>query len=239
MRRIALAFALFFLFSLNLHAQTAQNPPPAPPPSDPKAAAVVQAAITRLGGATTIAQAQYWTFQGSLSGPIGSSSWNEVVTRYNGIPSTATGTNTKMLRVRASTSLLLPALVGAVLAQESKDPYWVMHYGGPTTLGSKAVTQVVFSRARTAMADAQTWFFDTATGLPAQIVFRLPAQIGLMRSPLGVVALSNYQAVSGVLHPFQMVMSIQGTQQPEVVTIQSLSASATDPTAPASSGGAQ
>jgi hypothetical protein len=239
-RRIVLVLAILFFCSFRSSAQTSQpSSLPPPPPSDPQAVAVVQAAITALGGATAIAHTQYWAFQGSLSGPVGSSSWNEIVTRYNGKPSTASNATTKTPRPRVSTSLLLPSLVGAVLVQESQDPYWVIHYSGPTTLRSEAVTQVVFSRARTAMADAQTWYFDTATGLPAQVQFKIAAQIGQMRSPLGVVALSSYQAVSGVLHPFQMVMSIEGMYQPEVVTIQSLSARATDPTTPASSGGAQ
>jgi hypothetical protein len=222
-----------------LFAQQAQQATAAPA-SDPQAVAVVQAAITSLGGATAIGQAQSWTFQATLQGPITSDSWSDMVTRYSGKPAaTASGTATAPRR-RAAPSLLLPALVGAVLLQESQDPFYIMTNGGPTTLGSEAVAQIIFSRAGTPLADAQTWYFDKTTGLPAQVEFKLPAQIGQMRSPLGVVVLSDYQAVSGVLHPFHIAMSIQGMHQLEVITVQSANPSAADPSSTATpTGGAQ
>src|SRR6267154_4009019 len=48
----------------------AQAPSSTPPQSsDPQAVAVVQAAITALGGATAIGQAQSWTFHAQTQGP--------------------------------------------------------------------------------------------------------------------------------------------------------------------------
>ena len=75
---------------------------------------------------------------------------------------------------------------------------------------------------------AQVWFFDSKTGLPAQIEFNLAAEIGQMRSPLGIVILSNYQPVSGVLYPFEILARIPGSPLPETITVSSVGASATE-----------
>jgi hypothetical protein len=238
--RFGLLLCILLLNVPSWGKQAAQQTPVSQPASDPQAVVVVQAAITALGGATAIGQAQNWTFQATLQGPVSSDAWSEIVTRYNGKPAAAASGIAKAPRRRSAPSLLVPALVGTVLLKEFQDPYFVMNYGGPATLGSEAVTQILFSRAGTSLADAQTWYFDKATGLPAQVEFKLPAQIGQMRSPLGVVVLSDYRAVSGVLHPFHFVMSIQGTHQLKIITVQAVSPSATDiPSAATLTGGAQ
>ena len=119
-----------------------------------------------------------------------------------------------------------PALVGAILLKESQDPEFSIQYGGSFTLASKPVTTIVFTVGIPPMP-AQIWTFDAAN-LPMQIDFRLPAEIGAKRSVYGVVGLSDYQSVSGVLHPFQIVSFLPG-KPPEIVTIQSMNADATAP----------
>ena len=73
MRSVRFGLVLFFLLPgvSGWAKQSATSPQTSSiqAASDPQAVAVVQAAITALGGATAIGQAQSWTFQGSLSGP--------------------------------------------------------------------------------------------------------------------------------------------------------------------------
>jgi hypothetical protein len=211
----------FLLFNISVWAQqpaTSQQAASAQPASDPQAVAVVQAAITALGGATAIRQAQSWTFQAQMQG-----------SRANGSVEYAMSTDTdtgKLVRpdgtnrpAPAIHSLFVPALVGAILLKESQDPEFSLHYGGQSTLDSKPVIVIVFS-AGPIPFPSQTWYFDAAN-LPVQIDFRLPAEIGARQSLYGLVALSDYREVSGVLHPFRMVTFGQG-KPPYVVTLQSM-----------------
>jgi hypothetical protein len=233
MPRTALVLLLVALSSPNLAAQVAKNPSAPPlPPSDPQAVAVIQAAITALGGAQTIGQAKNWNVQGTLQGAVNSGASSDTISTSSATVTNIAGTTSTPLRSIASTSLLMPTLVGAILLRQSQDPYYVTRYGGTATLGSQPVTQVIFARARTAFGVAQVWSFDSKTGLPTQVEFNLPAQIGQIRSPRGTVTLSNYQPVSGVLYPFEISERIPGSPLPETITVSSVSASATEPSNP-------
>jgi hypothetical protein len=129
-------------------------------------------------------------------------------------------------RAPAIHSHFVPALVGAILLKESQDPYFSLHYAGPSTLDSRPVTVVVFSAGPTQFP-SQIWYFDAAN-LPVQVDFRLPAEIGARQSHYGVFAISNYRSVSGVLYPFRMVAIVPG-KPPEIVTLQSVAPGATAP----------
>jgi hypothetical protein len=229
MRSARFGLLLFFLlFNVSIWAQqpaSSQQATPAQPTSDPQAVAVVQAAITALGGATAIGQAQSWTFQAQTQGPHSNGSVDYVI-------STDTDTG-KLARADGTTrpapkihSHFVPALVGAILLKESQDPEFSMQYAGPSTQDSKPVTTIVF-RVGSEGFPAQIWTFDAAN-LPVQIDFRLPAEIGARQTFPLVVALSDYRPVAGVLHPFQIVTFWPG-KPPEIVTLQSVNANATAP----------
>jgi hypothetical protein len=193
--------------------------------SDPQAVAVVQAAITALGGATAIGQAQSWTFQAQTQGPHANGNVD-----YGISTDTDTG---KVVRRDGTTrrapaihSHFVPALVGAILLKEFQDPEFSMQYVGASTQDSKPVTTVVFTVGQTRIP-AQIWTFDAAN-LPVQIDFRLPAEIGARQSFPIVVVLLDYRPVSGILYPFKIVSLLPG-RQPEIVTLQSVNANATAP----------
>jgi len=195
----------------------------AQPAGDPQAVAVVQAAITALGGATAIVQAQSWTFQAQTQGPHANGNIEYAMSTH-----TDTG---KLVRADGTTrpappihSHFVPALVGAILLKESLDPDFTMLYGGTSTLDSKPVTAIIFAFGPTKLP-AQIWTFDAAN-LPVQVDFRLPAEIGARESFPIVVALSDYRPVSGVLYPFRIVSFLPG-KPPEIVTLQSGSTNAT------------
>ena len=101
------------------------------------------------------------------------------------------------------------------------------------TLGSQPVTQIIFARARTAFGRAQVWFFDSKTGLPAQIEFNLAAEIGQMRSPLrnsDSLQLSTLYQVSCI--PSKCWREYQAARCPKAITVSSVGASATESSNP-------
>ena len=203
------------LFSVPLPAQTTTSAN-----GDSQAIAVVQAAITALGGATAIGQAKSWTLQAVMRGAFGNANVN-----YAMSTDTHTGNivlpNGQALSAPMTRSHLVPALVGKVLLNESQDPEFSILYGGTSTVDSKSVTVIIFT-AGPAKLPGQIWFFD-ATNLPVRVDFRLAAEIGAKKSVFGTVALSDYRSVSGVLYPFRIIEFAQG----EIITLQSVSSGPT------------
>jgi hypothetical protein len=205
--------------------QASQSAATFQPASDPQAVAVVQAAITALGGATAISQAQSWTFEAQMQGPHANGNVDYVI-------STDTDTE-KIMRpdgsmkpARPIHSHFVPALVGAILLRESQDPEFITQYVGASTVDSKPVTVVALTIGRSGFP-AQIWAFDGGN-LPVQIDFRLPAEIGARQSVYGLVSVSDYQTVSGVLYPYRIVSFLKG-KAPENITLQSVNASTAAP----------
>jgi hypothetical protein len=220
--RFALLFSIL-LFSVPAWAQAPQATPQ--PVNDPQAVAVVQAAITALGGATSISQGQSWDFQGLLEGPFDSGIEIETI-KLQLSNATIVGNGVSRPAPKfLSPSLFLPVLAANVLLQESQDSNYEMQPDAPSTLGSKPVNVVKFLLSST-KAVAQIWVFDTSTGLPVRIFFELPAQMAQTKSFRGLVDLSNYSAVSGVQYPFTVVTYIEG-MLPETLNLKSVTPSQT------------
>jgi hypothetical protein len=207
--------------------QAPQSASATQPTSDPQAVAVVQAAITTLGGATAISQAQRWTFQAQMQGP-----------RANGDTTYALSTDTdtgKLVAADGSTkpahpihSHFVPALVASILVKELQDPKFRFFYEGAGTRDSKPVTVIRVMLSDGGMSfPAQFWSFDSIN-LPVQADFRLPAEIGARQSFPVVVGLSDYRAVSGVLYPFGITTFLPGGL-PQTVTLKSIVVEATTP----------
>ena len=226
--RIVLAFCvlIFAIPSWGQQApQPAQTASTSQPASDPQAVALVQAAITALGGATAIGQAQSWTFQAQMQGPHANGPADYII---------STDTNTGQ-HVRADGTMrpahlirshFIPALVGAILLRESADSDLLIRSWGQSTVDSKPVTVIAMTIGKSGFP-AQTWAFDR-DNLPVQIDFLLPAEIGARRSLYGFVHLSNYRSVSGVLYPFRIV-SFDTGRPPQITMLQSVSAGAAAP----------
>jgi hypothetical protein len=205
------------LFSIPLFAQTTTSAQ-----GDPQAIAIVQAAITALGGATAIGQPQSWTLKAQMQGPHANGDVDYVIsTDTDSGKFVANGTTQPAPLIH---SHLIPALVGPILVKQFQDPEFSILYVGPSILDSKPITVIVFAIGPTRLP-AQIWSFD-ATNLPIQVDFRLPAEIGARESFPVVVALSNYHSISGLLFPFQIISFLPG-RPAEVVTVQSLNVSTT------------
>jgi len=225
--RCAWLFLFLFLAVTSWGKQAPQLASAPQPASDPQAVAVVQAAITALGGATAIGQAQSWTFQAQMQGPHSNGNVDYMISTHSDTGHFVLADGT-MKPAPLIHSHFVPALVGSILLKESQDPKFSIHYMGPTTLDSKPVTVITFLFTVGAVKlPSQIWTFDAAN-LPVLIDFRAPAEIGARRSFPVVVTLLDYRNVAGVLYPFRIVSFLPG-RPPQIVTLQSISASTTVP----------
>jgi len=224
MRSVRFSLMLCLLLSyLPAWGQQQSTQAAAQPTNDPQAVAVVQAAITALGGATVISQAQNWAFKAQTQGPHsnGNVDYSLSTDPDTGKITKAGGSTTPAPLI---SSHFVPALVGAILLKESQDPEFTIQYGGSGNLESKPVTAIVFMVGKTPMP-AQIWVFDAAN-LPVLIDFRSPAEIGARQSFPVVVGLSDYRLVSGIMYPFQISTFLPG-KPPEIITVQSVTAGLT------------
>jgi hypothetical protein len=227
MRFSRIGLLIFLLFGSSVWAQqppTSQQASPIQLSSDPQAVAVVQAAITALGGATAISQAQSWTFQAVTQGPHSNGNVDYVISTDTDTGMRA-GPNGTMRAAPLIHSHFVPALVAAILLKQFQDPTLTIQFGGTSTTDSKPVTTIIFNLTVEPRFPAQIWIFD-ATNLPVMVDFRAQATIGARASfPFGV-ALSDYRQVSGVMYPFQIMALVPG-KPPQVITVQNLASNAT------------
>jgi hypothetical protein len=218
--RVVRLLSLLLLCSVPVLAQTTTSVQ-----GDPQAIAIVQASITALGGATAIGQAHSWTFRAQSQGSHANGQVEYVISTHTDTGNFVLANGKTELAPRIH-SHFVPALVGAILLKESQDPQFSILYAGTSIIGSKPVSVVVFASSLTKLP-AQIWCFD-ATAMPVQVDFRLPAQIGARESFPIVVALSDYRAVSGVLHPFSITSFLPG-KPPEILTLSSVAPASASP----------
>lgn len=210
MRSARIGLLVFLLLGVSVWAQPAscQQTTSAQSESDPQAVAVVQAAITALGGATAISQAHSWTFQAQTQGPHSNGNIDYTISTDTDTGKRA-GPNGTMKAAPPIHSHFVPALVAAILLKQSQDPALVLQFSGTSTIDSNPVTTIVFNFMIGPRYPAQIWTFDAAN-LPVMVDFKEPATIGARASFPFVVALSDYHQVSGIMYPFQITVLVPG-----------------------------
>jgi hypothetical protein len=228
MRFARFGLLIFLLFGVSAWAQqptASQQATSTQPASDPQAVAVVQAAINALGGATAISQTQSWTFQAQMQGMLANGNVSYTLSGVVGTQPAAIVVNGVTKKVKADQSLFVPAVLAYVLLSEFQDQSFPLRFGGQVSLSSEAVAVVTFSDPDIPALPAQKWYFDTATSLPTRVEFQLPAAVGSKMSFTGVVEVSDYKSIGGVLYPFKIVTRPE-REQPEATVLQSVSPSA-------------
>lgn len=251
--KLVLFLCLIASISPSLSAQVAMWPPvppysnlTAPPVRDAKAEALVQSAITAMGGAGPIGQIQNWQVQaqvidtansGKFSGTV---LWQQAGLEFRMQSSTASGTSAivtghgkpaaivngtaKALGGHVTRALFVPVLLGALLLQEFQNPNYSIESSGTSTVNSQSVVIVTIA-CRTSQTDAmvtpQTWYFSTSSGLPVRVEYRIPSAGGPRLYVAAAHDFSNYQNVSGVLYPFQ-ITSYRLGKQARLTTVQSV-----------------
>ncbi len=242
--RLRLFLSILFTFAcIALSAQQTTSSTTTTSPqnaSDPQAVAVVQAAITAIGGATAITPLQSWTFQGQASGRVANGPITEVLAASLPPTSQPAGTTVKTPPPWAQPrSLLLPALMSAILISESQNHGFLLKQGGASGTVPNSTVVIFALSTKAGSAVAQRWHFDNASNLPTKIEFMVPAKFGVMETFPGTVTLSNYKNVGGVLYPFQIVTFLQREHVTQTITLQSVTPSTTLPASNTPTGGAQ
>lgn len=197
---------------------------------DAQALAVVQAALTALGGQNGISSLRTWTVQASMQGSQSGSNINYSIGWDSppGMETVTVGGRTRTRRARMIRSYFVPVMVGSILLKELQDSHFSIRYGGPVSLGSVSTEAVILS-VKTSPLSEQVWLFDATTHLPDRVDFRLPAVIGSVMSFEGPVDLGDYRSIDGVLHPFSIKTRVPWNL-PVVITLTSLVPSATSTT---------
>lgn len=230
-----LAFLGFVFSSGTLaHAQNATSSSPQPV-RDAQAIAAVQQSIAAMGGVAAIAQIQNsvvsgtnalpnsndtpaqtatdtftWTFAGAqfrLDDVAGSGS--HVLVSSGGSPQDfhdGAWMPVSPLLVRTNLAYHIPVLV---LFQELQSSGYSFIFVGSTALNGKSAVHVQTrddSDATGTLFTLQDWYFDPATGLPLRVEYPIPVSQNPSDSLRASIDFSNFQAVSGIEVPFQLVI---------------------------------
>jgi hypothetical protein len=98
----------------------------------------------------------------------------------------------------------IPALT---LFGEIQNSGYSFVFGGSTTLNGKVAIHIQSrddSDVTGHLFTPQDWYFDSATGLPLRVEFQIPISENANDSLPASMDFSNFQAVTGVLVPFQL-----------------------------------
>jgi outer membrane lipoprotein-sorting protein len=217
------------------------------PTRDPRAIQVIQQSLAVMGGASAISQISNCVAQGTIQAPpgswmtSGSLTWEtsgtefrysnpspqgtEIFVSGHGQPASTTGGVTVRVFAHVSEAVFPPHLPALVLFEELQDSrYSVVNLGTGTVEGKPAlhVQTSLAGNPIDAQVTQQDWYLDPNTGLPLRVEYRLPSHNDALQFLSAAFEFANYQAVSGVLVPFQITIYFNG-QEAGVVTVGSVS----------------
>jgi outer membrane lipoprotein-sorting protein len=236
-----LAFGLGFALAVSAQQLSQQAPQ-----RDPQAVSIVQLAAAAMGGVApsdSTATGTITVVAGSLteSGTItiltrGTNQTAEQISLPSGLraviysngeaeettPSVSAAAVTELAVTDKCPAFPLPLLLSALI-----NPDEVFQYIGQETLSGAAVQHVrvwnTFASnphlQKVASFSAQDIWFDASSGLPLKLAYTRQAGSGAVSAIPVEVFFSNYTNVNGVLYPFQIQKSYNGTPS-QTITIQ-------------------
>lgn len=244
LKRLAILLGIFAVAFSTCAQQTSIPPSPTAPVRDPQAIAVVQSAIAAMGGIGVASGIQDLTVQGTLQDVTGTSgqtigfTWRNSGSEFRQELQQA-GTTVRISlsghgtpgdfrngawvsppyhESRANLPYYVPIYV---LYSEISNPSYTLSYVGSTTVGGRPAIQIhtcdesdLFSH----MVLPQDWYFDSASGLPLQVNFRIPSDTDAATSQAGTIQFANFQVVSGVAVPFQITLQEGPVSSTQIVS---------------------
>ncbi len=244
--RLVLSFVLILSSSLRLNSQQAI---PAPQ-RDPQAVAAIQNALAAMGGASAIAQVQNVIAQGSMLPaqgspiPVGnftmqdqltaqshdlktafqSAALTQTIASGHGNPGLLSNGHTKNLNAwsaNARVPVHLPAMIlSALLANANCN----IASAEQTTLNGHAAIQIHFHIDTDIVQQTlsvQDWYFDSSTGLPLRVEYRIPDTANPTMFIGAAADFSDFRPVQGVLFPFR-IQAYQDGKPQAVLTMTSV-----------------
>jgi len=207
-------------------------PTPPAPIRDAQALAVVQSAVAAMGGTGAVAAIQDATVQGTIQDqPSDESSTQNFIWMSSGsqFRTQITAGNDTRIYVSGSGSPVeqengvnssvpffvaeanlpyeLPALV---LLNELNNPNYTISYVGTETVNGNPAIHIHTcddTDFTSYLITPQEWYFNPAGGLPVLVRYGLPKPRDMQSSWPMSTGYANYQAVSGVLVPYQLTMN--------------------------------
>ena len=225
LKRLAFLSGIF-LFSFATRAQ--QTPSPAPN-RDPQAVAVAQQSLAAMGGALPVSQVQNSIVTGTSANQAAQQSatqnftWTYAGNQFRLESSAASGSHVLVssggspqdfhdrgwfivspVMTRTCLPYHIPALA---LFGEIQNSGYSFVFVGSTTLDGKIAIHIQTrddSDLTGHFFTPQDWYFDSVTGLPLRVEFQMPTSQDPNDCWHASMDFSNFQAVNGVLVPFQL-----------------------------------
>jgi hypothetical protein len=219
-----------FLINLSAHAQQASTTSSPPQPvRDTQAITVVQQGLSVMGGTAAIAQVQNSVVTGTSVDPTtpettpGNFSWTYAGNQFRLADSAATGSHVLVssggspqdfhdgswfsvspILARTNLAYHIPALV---LFSEIQNSGYSFIFIGSATLNGKAAIHIQSrddSDTTGHLFTPQDWYFDPVTALPLCVEYQIPISQNPSDSLQASMSFSNFQAINGILVPFQL-----------------------------------
>ncbi len=225
LKRLALV-SCFLACALSTYAQ---QPSILQPVRDAQAIAIVQQSLVAMGGTAAIGQVQNSVVTGTTVDPTRqqaateSFTWTYAGNQFRLADSAATGSHVLVsssgspqdfhdgawfsvspVMVRTNLAFHIPALV---LFGEMQNPGYSFIFIGAATLNGKSATHIQArddSDTTGHLFTPQDWYFDPVSGLPLRVEYQIPISQNPDDSLRASMDFSNFQAVSGILVPFQL-----------------------------------
>lgn len=228
-------FAVAAVLAIASHTSFSQTPNTAGAQRDAQAVATLQKAVNVMGGAA-VAGIQDCTAQASVQPTPDAHSSPYTITYKNsgdkfryesardGITTLTASDGHQYSRqvgtgkVERLLGHLLFAefpkhLVAWVLYQRLQNQNYSLYYAGTATVNGRGVVRVSTRRESDsdwASLTAQVWSFDATTGLPVRVDWVIPLAQNADETVNATLEFSNYQQISGVLVPFQIITTVGG-----------------------------
>ena len=205
---------------------------------DPQAIAVLQHAVSALGGQIAIGLVLDSVTKGTLTRPAGiigaagdftwETSGDEFRYEHAGSPVLVSGHGRPALVSSGKAANLLGHVIVAnftmhlpamVLWKRLQDPSYSMIVLADGEVNGRPVARVRLkseSDALTRELTSQLWFFDKISGLPLRVEYRLADVHNASKQSIGAVEFSGFRAVSGVLVPFGITRYVDGRQMASI-----------------------
>ena len=259
-------FLLAFAFP-TLAQQSSTPTAPLQPTRDAQAVTVVQQSIMAMGGAAALGQVQNSVITATIvnpavqeSAPQGTTesfTWTYAGSEFRLEDSGTTGAHVLVssggspqdyhdgawyvspISVRTNLPYHVPALA---LFGETQNSGYSFVFIGSTTINGKTATHIQTrddSDATGHLFTPQDWYFDPATALPLRVEYQIPMSLNPSDSYRASMDFSNFQAVSGILIPFQLSIAEGPVSMTSMVTSATFNTAVNSSVFAPSTGGAQ
>lgn len=232
LKRLALLSSIL-VFSQIASAQSSTSPSSEQAKRDPQAVAVVQSAISAMGGTATIALMQSSVATGTSvdqsaqQNTPGSFTWTYAGSEFRNENNATTGSHILIsnagspqdyengsyvilpsVAARTNRPFHIPALT---LFSEIANPSYSVVYVGTAALNGINVVHIRLrdeSDIAGQLFTLQDWYFNSTTGLPSRVQFSFPTSPQPKDSLPETIDFSNFQPVNGILVPFQLSITL-------------------------------